>query len=198
MTDGSLRALDRSEAVVVDGHDYRSVRFGERQILASTGRPTVFASGAVDAGTLASVIRGTRTGDTTGGLALELGPLPAGYSRLVAPQRHVEQDPAAGRTLAGTGGQTAVDEVSEWVQPELAAAAGGADYEQVAVGDVDGWTWAGGPLRSLVWSPRPGVVVEISSSVPDLTVDDLVDLARQIQLVPAAEWDDLLSVPDGD
>jgi hypothetical protein len=194
VTDGSFRVLDRSEAVVVDGHDYRSVRLGDRQVVASTGRPTVFAGGAVDIGTLASVVRGARTGDTPGGPALELGPLPAGYTLLVPPQRHAKQDPAAGRTLAGTSGRTGVDEVSEWVRPELAASASGADYEQVAVGDADGWTWATGSSRSLVWSPEPGVVLEITTEDPDLAVDDLVDLGRQVDLVPAAEWDDLLSV----
>jgi hypothetical protein len=194
VTDGSLRALDRSGTVVVDGDDYRSVRVDERQILASTGRPMVVAMGAVDPATLASVVSGARTGDTPGGLALELGPLPAGYTELVAPQRHATQDAAAGRTLAGTGGQTGVDEVSEWVRPELAAASGGADYQRVAVGAVEGWTWGTPVLRSLVWSPQPGVVLEISASDPDLTVDDLVDLAREIELVPAAEWDDLLSI----
>jgi hypothetical protein len=39
-------------------------------------------------------------------------------------------------------------------------------------------------------------VLEITTTDRTLTVDDLVDLARRTELVPVAEWDDLLSNGD--
>ncbi|HET6950087.1 MAG TPA: hypothetical protein VFI47_06920 [Acidimicrobiales bacterium] len=44
-----------------------------------------------------------------------------------------------------------------------------------------------------MWSPRPGVVFEISSRDPQRSDDDLVDLARATSALDPDEWDALYS-----
>jgi hypothetical protein len=105
-------------------------------------------------------------------------------------------DPAQRRTLASSSGGISVDNVSDVPEPLLAATQTGADLSAVEVGAGGEVGWTGrtsanpyGPLELLIWSPSPGVVLEISTDNPDRTVRDLVDLAHATSLLPADEWD---------
>ena len=81
-------------------------------------------------------------------------------------------------------------------EPLLAAAQTGADLGavEIGVGGEPGWigrttAHPDGPLEFLIWSPSPGVVLEISTDDPDRTLRDLVDLAHATSLLPDDEWD---------
>lgn len=98
------------------------------------------------------------------------------------------------RVVTSGDGATAVDEASDWTDPLLHQAGGGADLTAIDVGGTTGWladTTDGpeGRRRSLAWSPAPGVVLTTSTSDLTRTPDDLVDLALATTAVPTAEWD---------
>ena len=89
-----------------------------------------------------------------------------------------------------------INEISDWTDPVLAAAGSGAEITAVGL-DADGTVgWTGrmtfhpyGPLRFLVWSPRPGVVFEITTDDMDRSVDDLVDVAAATSAIGIDEWE---------
>jgi hypothetical protein len=98
------------------------------------------------------------------------------------------------RVLASEGGDIAICDQSDSTDPLLLAAWGGADLARVDLDGNAGWTTGGeGPsgesLRSLVWSPRPGVVFEITTDDPDRSTADLVTLALATSPMDADEWD---------
>jgi hypothetical protein len=196
--DGTYQALDDAEAVTIDGMSLRSARFGSWQVLAIDGTPTVVVSGDVAQRTLAAVLAAVEVVDPTGELSLRLQSIPEGYAEIAAP-RVLGPDVALRRTLASESGGvrgTVISEVSDWTDPLLGAAASGSDLTAV---DLDGNTgWVGtatgnpvGPLRFLVWSPRPGVVFEISTGDTERTTSDLVDLALATSVLEADDWDAL-------
>ena len=47
------------------------------------------------------------------------------------------------------------------------------------------------PLRFLIFSPEPGVVVDITTTDPNRTVADLLELARGVELLTVDEWEAL-------
>ena len=194
-TTGSLRDLGTTNTVVIGAETLQLLDFGtDWRALARLGEPTVVAAGTVDAELLADVLNSTQAesrGDEV--VALTLSHVPAGYTQLLPAQTHAA-DVANRRTLTNTAGDIAINETSDWVEPELAAAATGADYQAIPIGETTGWTGRTdlnpyGPVTFLIWSPEPGVVVEIGSTNPDRSIDDLVDLAETVSLIPSERWD---------
>ena len=193
--DGAYAPLDDAATVTIDGRSRRSVRHGGWQALATDGTPTVVASGSVDERTLGAVLDAVEVTDPSGAFALRLGDLPDGYDEVVSP-RVLGPDPSPRRTLAGASGDVGINEVSDWTDARLAAVGSGADVTAVDLDGETGWTGvaAGNPygaLRFLVWSPRPGVVFEITTDDAERTEDDLVDLALATSMLAADEWDRL-------
>jgi hypothetical protein len=77
----------------------------------------------------------------------------------------------------------------------LSAAGAGVDLTAVDLGDgTTGWSGLvtdnpDGPIRFLVWSPRPGVVFAIDSYDTHRSDDDLAALARATTATDPARWD---------
>lgn len=200
-TTGSLRDLSTAETVVIGTGTFRLLDFGTSWLaLATVGEPTVVATGNVDAELLAEVLDSTNVelnGDEV--RELTLSQVPPRYTQLLPPQTHAADVPNR-RTLTNTAGDIAVNEISDWVDPELAAAAVGVSYEAIPIGETIGWTGRTdlnpyGLVTFLIWSPRAGVVVEIGSTEPGRPLDDLVELAEAVSLIPSEVWD--TQVPTG-
>ncbi len=148
-------------SVTIDGTPRRSVRLGEWQALATDGTPTVVVGGAVDERTLAAVLDAVEVTDPSGDFSLRLRSRPEGYSEVVSP-RVLGPDqpmrPALAGSIRPTTGSTTCPTGPTHGWPRWEAA------QTSAAVDVDGGTgWTGvahgnasGPLRFLVWSPRPG------------------------------------------
>lgn len=49
----------------------------------------------------------------------------------------------------------------------------------------------GEALRFLMFSPRPGVVIDITTTDADRTIGDLVELARGVEVVPVERWESI-------
>jgi hypothetical protein len=192
--DGTYGPLGEATTVTIDGAPRRSVRHEGWQALATAGTPTVMASGSVDERTLVAVLDAVEVTDPSGAFGLRLGDLPDGYAEVVSP-RVLGPDPSPRRTLAGASGAVGINEVSDWTDARLAAM-GSADVTAVDLDGETGWTGVAtgnpyGPLRFLVWSPRPGVVFEITTDDMGRTEDDLVDLALATSTLAVDEWDRL-------
>lgn len=193
VTDGTLRGLDSAPDATLDD----TVRFLESNgwlLFATKATPTVVVSGAVEPELLMEVLRSV-TWDDADRLEVGLNSLPSGYAVVVQPQTHAP-DTASRRNLTNSAGDVSISDVSEWATPELAAAASGADYTEVLVNGQPAWTGrstfnASGPLAFLVWSPAPGVVLEITTANPDLSPDQLIHLAEASTILDAAGWDDI-------
>ncbi|MEM7342148.1 MAG: hypothetical protein AAF467_26135 [Actinomycetota bacterium] len=203
VTDGSLRDLDATVPSTIDGRTVRLLDYGtDWQAVATTGSPTVVVGGAVELELLLDVLDATEVFDGADtGLTVELTTPPDRYTTIVEPQRHALDSPNR-RALAGAGGDIVINEVSEWVRADLAAATSGADIRPIAVGDVIGYVGTAdastvGPVTFLVWSPEPGVVLEIDTTNPSLQAEDLAALAVAVQLLPVDEWDLALDAPTG-
>lgn len=196
VTDGSLQGLAGASTVDVAGEQYRAFSHGDWQVVAAQDGDdvTVVAAGTADIDTLVGVVESVRVERTPDGPDLSMASLPAGYGPAAFAQRHAE-DIAERRTVASADGLTGVNEVSDWVRADLAAAASGADYEQISVDGTEAFTGVtrssttGEPLRFLMFSPQPGVVIDITTTDPNRTVDDLVELARSVELLPIDQWE---------
>lgn len=191
--DGTYEPLDNAERVTIGGAPLRSVRFQDWQALATDGTPTVMAIGHVDADTLSAVIDAVEVSHPSGELSLRLRSLPDGYTEIV-PARPLGTDYEHHRTLGSESGDVGINEVSDWTDPLLSAASTAPDLAAVDVGAHTGWigrTTANpaGPLQFLVWSPRPGVVFEITTHDMQRTPEDLVDLALATSAIGADDWD---------
>jgi hypothetical protein len=192
--DGTYTLLDDAEVVTLDGVTLRSVRIGGWQVLATTGTPTVLAEGSVDIDRLKAVLDAVDVGDPAEGLSLRLGSLPGGYAEIVTP-RSLGVDARYHRTLASEHGTVGISETSDWTDPLLSAAGAGVDLTAVDLGDgTTGWSGLAtdnpdGPIRFLVWSPRPGVVFGIDSYDTHRSDDDLAALARATTAIDPAQWD---------
>ncbi len=193
-TDGGLPAwLDDAESVVDGDLAYVSFERSGYRALASTTDPAVIVSGAVSVELLLDVLWSATAVDAEGELAPNLWRLPDGYSVQIQPQVQAP-DPVERPTLTNAAGDTAINEVSDWVNPELAAANSGAAYTKVSVGGVPAWTGRSDLFSSisfLVWSPQPGVVFEITSSNPDRSLADLIRLAEATTVLPVDDWHEL-------
>jgi hypothetical protein len=197
VTDGTLRGLEDAEEVVIDGRTLRSLQIGGWQTLATVGEPAIVISGVVDTALLSDVLNATTVVATSGGDSLAISHLPAGYVERVAPQLQAEDIPHR-RTLTNTAGDISINEISDWVDPELAAASSGADYAPVEVNGEQGWTGHTesnpyGPLTFLVWSPQPGVVFEVVTTNDERSTEHLVELATATSAISANEWDQALA-----
>jgi hypothetical protein len=196
--DGAYRPLDDAETVTIGGVPLRSVRLGDWQTLATDGTPTVMVHGSVDERTLAAVLDAVEVTGPSGEFSLRLRSRPARYAEIVAP-RVLGPDIQSRRSLASeTGGVrgTGINDLSDSTDPLLAAAASGSDLRAVDLGGTTGWVGGTtnhpvGPLRFLVWSPRPGVVFEITTGDTRRTDGDLVDLALATSVLDPDDWDDL-------
>ena len=194
-TTGSLRDLSTADTIVIGTETFRLLDLGTGwRALATIGQPTVVATGEVGTELLAEVLDATHVELNDGEITLlALDPLPDQYTRLLRPQEHAP-DVAERRTLTNATGDIALNETSDWVQPQLAAAATGVTYQAIPVGDTTGWTGRTdlnpyGPVTFLIWSPQPGVVLEIGSTNDDRSIDDLVELAMNVELLPSEVWD---------
>jgi hypothetical protein len=194
VTDESLRDLGEAAPTVVSGHRIRLLSYGtDWQAIATTDQPTIVVSGAVDLELLIEVLDAARLHDEGGALNVELTAMPDGYSTIVGPQEHAVDTPER-RTFAGTATDIVINEVSEWVRADLAAAATGADFRSVPIGELTGYTGTTdinpvGPVTFLIWSPEPGVVFEIDTTDASLPTDQLVDLATRVEVLPIDQWD---------
>ena len=196
--DGGYAPLAGATPITIDGAPHRLIRYDGWQAIATDGpdgTPTVMVSGSVDRATLIEVLDAVDVVDRSGPFTVGLRTLPSGYSEILAPQV-LGPDPAQRRTLASSSGGISVDNVSDVPEPLLAAAQTGADLSPVEVGVGGELGWTGrtsanphGPLEFLIWSPSPGVVLEISTDDPDRTVRDLLDLVHATSLLPDDEWD---------
>lgn len=194
-TTGSLRDMNTADTIVVGTETFRVLDFGTGwRALATTGEPSVVAAGVVDTALLVEVLNATHVEFTGSEItALSLDQLPEQYIQLLRPQEHAP-DVADRRTLTNATGDIALNETSDWVEPKLAAAASGATFEAISVGDTIGWTGHTdlnpyGPVTFLMWSPEPGVVLEIGSTNADRSIEDLVELALTVDLLPSEIWD---------
>ena len=166
-------------------------------MLGTTTSPTLVAAGAVDTAILAEVLAKTTVTDTGGVLVLGLSELPTDYGVRVHPQVQapdIDDRP----TLANQAGDIAINEVSDWVDPQLSSANSGADYRQVSVNREPAWTGSHdfnsfGTLRFLAWSPEPGVVFEITTASTNRTIEELIELAEASTVLPAGSACDAAS-----
>jgi hypothetical protein len=193
--DGTHRLLDDAESLEVDGTTLRSVRMGGWQALATDATPTVMVSGIADEQTLAAVLTAADVTGPSDELSLRLTSLPAGYDEIAAPRVHVPET-GLRPALSGDAGATVIYDASDWNDPLSVAAGSGADISPVDVDGTTGWIGLsteirGGPVRSLVWSPGPGVVFELVTTDMDRSEADLVDLARATTPLDRDEWDEL-------
>jgi hypothetical protein len=193
--EGSWIALDGAETVSIAGHQFRSGRVGDFEVLATTTSPTVAVSGLVGRDLLYDVLTAVIVKATAASFAVTVDPMPDGYVE-ISPPRHLAADPNPRRTLAQRGGELGINEVSDWVDPLLYAASTAADIRRHDLGDTDAWSGVttanpGGPIRFLVWSPAPGTVFEIVSTDLTRTADDLIALAATTSTVTQTEFDAL-------
>jgi len=198
-TDGSLGSLAEADTVMIGGRMLRRHQIGDWQTLATTQSPMVVVSGQVDEQLLAEVLADVRPVFLPEGISLSLDRLPPGYSELVPPQLLAEDVPDR-RSIANISGDTAIHEESDWVQPELAAAAAGVDYHSVEIDGLTGWTGRTvsnpfGPVSFLTWSPAPGVVFSIVTANLDHSTADLIELAEATHVLSSEQWDEVLSAP---
>lgn len=196
VTDGTARALDDAETIDRHGQQLRSVNVGGWQTLATVGSPYVVASGAVGEDVLAELLRLVEVSAEPSGFSFEIGELPDRYT-LIQPPRLLASSPAQRHTFTNSFADVSINDVSEWGDAELAAAATGVTYRHVTVGRLTGWAGQSdlnsfGPLSFFTWSPEPGIVLEITTSNPDRTIDDLAELAAKTRAVPVETWTQLM------
>jgi len=200
VTDGSLRDLDTAAPTTINGRSLRLLSYGtDWNAVATIDEPTTVVSGAVELDLLVEVLEATRLHETGAGFTVELTTTPDSYTTIVEPQTQAI-DPPSRRTFAGATGDIVVNEVSEWVRADLAAAATGADFRPIAIGELTGYTGTAeanpvGPLTFLIWSPRPGVVLEIDTTDTSLQTQQLAELAANTELLPVDQWDRNLEDP---
>ncbi len=191
--DGRYLLLDGAEAVTIDGAPRRSVHIEGWQALATVGTPTLVVSGFADERTLAAVLDAVEVTDPSGDFSLRLRSRPEGYTDVVSP-RVLGPDPPMRPVLAGSSPNYGISMLSDWTDPLLAAVGSGADLTAVDVDGRTGWTGLAtgnphGPLRFLTWSPRPGVVFEITTDDTGRSVADLVELALATSAIEIDEWE---------
>ena len=189
-----MSALGGASTVEIDGRSFLRVRSVTGRHSPQPRAPHIAAAGNVDQHTLHDVLSATRTTSHEDRFTITISTMPDGYVELVPPHA-LPADTTPRRTLAETGGALAINEVSEWADPLLYAASTGADITGYALDTTTGWSGTStsspyGTITFVVWSPRPGVLLEIDSTDPGRSIDDLVQLANNTSVIPATEWDD--------
>lgn len=192
--DGTSAALD--DSVPLAGDDtIRTTRLGSWQAVFTTTSPTLVVQGEADQSMLLDVLRSSSVVTDMDEFTVSVAPRTDGYIEISAP-RLLATDTPERRSLGGAATSALVNEVSDWVDPLLYAAATGADITPVRLADHS-IAWSGSIhrnpgeslIRFVVWSPVPGVVFEIVSTDPDRPVTDLVTLADSVEPISATDWD---------
>ncbi|MEM9132740.1 MAG: hypothetical protein AAGE88_10380 [Actinomycetota bacterium] len=181
--------------------DLRSPAFGDLisftdgpwTAVATRTDPIVSVSGAVELSALLDVLSAmTRAESSPDSLVLDTTQLPDGYSLIVEPTA-LGQDQTPRNVVADDYRTASLNEISDRANPLLAAALGGGRLQAVNIGPTTGW--AGiyddeefGPLRSLIWSPEPGVVLELSVVAERWSLDDTIALAEDVTMVTPDQW----------
>ncbi len=157
---------------------------------------TIAAAGNVDQHTLHDVLSATRITSHEDRFTITISTMPDGYVELVPPHA-LPADTTPRRTLDREGGALAIKEVSEWADPvrRTRASTGDSTSPGYALDTATGWSGTStsspyGTITFVVWSPRPGVLLEIDSTDPGRSIDHLVQLANDTSVIPATEWDD--------
>lgn len=156
--------------------------------------PMVTVSGGVEPSVLLEVFDAlARAESSPDSLILDTTQLPDGYRLIVEPTA-LGEDQISRKVVADEHRTASLNEISDRVDPLLAAAAGGRPLQSVSVGTTTGWTQTFddeefGLLRSLVWSPEPGVVLELSVVAEHWTLDHTIALAEGVTLVTPDQWD---------
>jgi hypothetical protein len=193
VADGSWSVLDDASTIRIDGRDLRIMSIGGWTAVATTRTPMVVASGRVESSVLTQIIDAATVVD---GVRFQLdgARLPSGFEVIVG-ARELARDTTLRHTLADQSGRIAVNEVSDWVDPLLSAAATGADLVRHDLDGAVGWSGRtehpSGPIAFVVWSPARGVVFEVDSTDPTRSLDDLLDLASRTEIVTAERFDEL-------
>lgn len=190
--DDSWSALDAATPTTIDEHEFITTTFGELTVLATTGDPQLIALGRTAPQLLADMLASTETAMVDGQLALRVGRLPDGYVEIVAPTALAE-DTAVRRSLTNAARTLSINETSDWASELLAAASTGSDLELAHVNGQTAWIGRSATAteapRFLIWSPSPGVILEIDTTDDSIPNDDLIELAQQTTAVSSTEWD---------
>lgn len=139
---------------------------------------------------------GLRSGDPT----VEAGPGSGGPAGVAPPPAWFGEPQAGARDAVRSGrwvstaiGRVSADGVDD---PIVASVFDGTFAPLDALDGRTGWlgrtTWEPhGTLTFLVWSPRPGAVLTITTEDTGRTEDDLADLARWASTLDGDDWDAL-------
>ena len=188
--DGEYNRRGDADTIEIDGQTFETVQVGAWQQLMTTTTPTLVVNGAVPLDRLAEVMSAARITTNGNDFSVALDSVPDGYEVLVAPQV-LGDDTQLRRTLASQTAELAINEVSDWVDPLLYASGTGTDIERVAVNGATAWTGMTNerfPLTFLVWSPEPGILLEITTTDDNRPITDLVALAERTQALPIDAW----------
>jgi len=190
--DGEYNGRGDAESIEIDGVTFETVQVGAWQQLTSTTTPTLVVSGAVPLDRLNEVMSAARITTNGEDISVMLDSIPNGYQVIVGPQV-LGNDTKLRRTLASQTGKLAINEVSDWVDPLLYASGTGTDIERLAVNGSPAWTGVTNerfPLTFLVWSPEPGILLEITTTDDNRPITDLVALAERTEAVPIDAWNE--------
>lgn len=190
--DGEYNSLRGTETIELNGQTFESIQIGAWQALLTDSSPTLIAEGAVELTELADVL--SNASITTNGpdFSVALDEIPDGYEVIVTP-RLLGESVLPRRVLASQSNMLAINEVSDWIDPLLYASGTGTDISRRTVGDITAWTGTSSdrvPLTFLVWSPQPGVLLEITTTDNDRSIEDLIALAEQTTVIPIADWEE--------
>ncbi len=191
--------------------DLVSFTDGPWNAIATRTDPMVTVSGAVELSTLLDVLdamapvgapieapAGAPVEAAPSRFSFDTGQLPDGYTLIVEPTA-LGQDLTPRNVVADDFQAVSINEVSDRANALLAASMGGGRLQIVTVGDATGWAGTYdndefGRLRSLIWSPEPGVVLELSVVAERWPLTETVALAEAITMVSPDEW--MLRYPD--
>ena len=93
-----------------------------------------------------------------------------------------------GATLATMDGSIVLGVTRTDPRYEIAGAGGGGTA--VPILGTTGWYRLDSSLALIVWQPAPDITISLRISHADITIDDALDIARSIHLIPADEWKD--------
>jgi hypothetical protein len=190
--DGEYNGRSDAEPIEIDGQTFETVQVGAWQQLMTTTTPTLVVNGAVPLDRLTEVMSAARITTNGEDISVVLDSIPDGYQVIVAPQV-LGDDTRLRRTLASQTAELAINEVSDWVDPLLYASGTGTDIERLAVNGAPAWAGRSNerfPLTFLVWSPEPGILLEITTTDDNRPSSDLVALAERTESVPIDAWNE--------
>ena len=190
--DGEYNGRSDTETIEIDGQTFETVQVGAWQQLMTTTTPTLVVNGAVPLDQLTEVMSAARITTDGEDISVVIDSIPDGYEVIVAPQV-LGNDTKLRRTLASQTAELAINEVSDWVDPLLYASGTGTDVERLTVNGSPAWTGTTNerfPLTFLVWSPEPGILLEITTTDDNRSITDLVALAERTEAIPVDAWNE--------